>query len=197
MQIILAIIITLTLLLIVLFSYNLFKSTTLGEEHVQEHLEEPVRLTNNAVEMAPTEIPEEVDTIMQRKTDIIYDNGTFDNSDLIQEYIQKGNTIFQPGTAQGVTTTSSAYHSNFTLAQPGMYMEYSVPLNGRAYNADEALARKQQHRSSMNKRAIDGAVRSTKNIYKKFFTDELKENENREWWSAEAQEFETDYRPYY
>jgi hypothetical protein len=189
----LAITIILTILVIGLFLYNGYLLNSSGEEH----LEEPVRLTNKAVLMAPTETPPEVDGMDQRKTDIIYENSALDNSDMIQDYIQKGSSIFQPGTAQGVTTTSSAQHSNFTLAQPGMYMEYSVPINGRGYNADEALARKQQHRSSMNKRAIDGAVRSTRNIYQKYFTDELNENEEREWWTAEAQPIETDFRPYY
>lgn len=172
------------------------------EDHVREHdrrehLEEPVRLDNKAIDMAPREIPPEVDTIDQRITDIIYPNDTMDNSDIVQGYLQKGSSIFQPGTAQGVTTTSSANHSNFTLAQPGMYNQYSVPLNPRGYNADEALARKQQHRGNMNKRAIDGMVRSTRNVFQKYFTDELRENENREWWSAEAQPIETDFRPYY
>lgn len=141
-----------------------------------------------------------VDTLFQRHTDLDMTDvarDDLDNSDFVQLAMQKGSTIFQPNTAQGVTASSSAYHSNFKLAQPGMYMEYSVPINQRGYNADEALSRAQQHRSSINKRAIDGAVRSTRNIYERFFQNELNENEQREWWSAEAQPFETDFRPYY
>lgn len=185
------------IVLFVALIFMAYKSMTNNNSVSQEHLEEPIRLDNKAVDMAPTELPPEVDTINQRITNIIYPNDTLDNSDAVQNYLQKGSSIFQPGTAQGVTTTSSANHSNFTLAQPGMYNQYSVPLNPRGYNADEALARKQQHRGNMNKRAIDGMVRSTRNVFQKYFTDELKENENREWWSAEAQPIETDFHPYY
>jgi hypothetical protein len=195
------IIIVLLIILVLIAARSMLLEHGRDDDHApardKEHLEEPVRLDNKAIDMAPREIPTEVDTIDQRITDIIYPNDTMDNSDVVQGYLQKGSSIFQPGTAQGVTTTSSANHSNFTLAQPGMYNQYSVPLNPRGYNADEALARKQQHRGNMNKRAIDGMVRSTRNVFQKYFTDELRENENREWWSAEAQPIETDFRPYY
>jgi hypothetical protein len=186
-----------------------------------EHMEEPREITSSVVDTAGDVrdahmlintdenvfsqygnigTSNNVDTLFQRNTDLDMTNvapDDLDNSDFVQEYIQKGSSIFQPNTAQGVTASSSAYHSNFKLAQPGMYMEYSVPINPRGYNADEALARKQQHRASINKRAIDGAVRSTRNIFNRFFQNELSENEEREWWSAEAQNFETDFRPYY
>jgi hypothetical protein len=192
------IIIVLFIILVLIAARSMLREHDEHDDHDdREHLEEPVRLDNKATHMAPREIPPEVDTIDQRITDIIYPNDTIDNSDVVQGYLQKGSSIFQPGTAQGVTTTSSANHSNFTLAQPGMYNQYSVPLNPRGYTADEALARKQQHRGNMNKRAIDGMVRSTRNVFQKYFTDELKENENREWWTAEAQPIETDFRPYY
>lgn len=119
-----------------------------------------------------------------------------DNSDLIEDFMQKSSSIFQPNTAQGVTATSSAYHSNFTLHEPGMFLQYSTPINSRGYTADEGMSRLQQHRSSINKRAIDGAVRTTKNRFAKFFANELDENEKRVWYSAEAADIETDFRPY-
>lgn len=37
-----------------------------------------------------------------------------------------------------------------------------------------------------NKTATDGRVNTTKKLYEKYFTNELAENEEREWWTAEA-----------
>lgn len=204
---------------IVLVSYitNFPQGLWRSSEDDTEHMEEPRKITTDVVDPDTQQMlintdetalsqygnigtSSNVDTMFQRHTDLDMTDvapDDLDNSDLVQYAMQKGSTIFQPNTAQGVTASSSAYHSNFKLAQPGMYMEYSVPINQRGYNADEALSRIQQHRSSINKRAIDGAVRSTRNIYERFFQNELNENEQREWWSAEAQPFETDFRPYY
>jgi len=189
---------------------------TAGNTGNTEHMEEPREITNSTVskdgqilidtdENALSQYGNigtsgDIDTLFQRKTDLDMTDVTpddLDNSDFVQESIQKGSSIFQPNTAQGVTASQAAYHSNFKLAQPGMYMEYSVPINPRGYTADEALARKQQHRADINKKAIDGAVRSTRNIFNRFFQNELNENEEREWWTAEAANFETDFRPYY
>jgi hypothetical protein len=187
-----------------------------GQTEQTEYMEEPRKITNSVVSddghlLIDTDdvslsqygnigTSSDVDTLFQRHTDLDMTNvapDDLDNSDFVQDSMQKGSSIFQPNTAQGVTASQAAYHSNFKLAQPGLYMEYSVPINPRGYTADEALARKQQHRADINKKAIDGAVRSTRNIYERFFQNELNENENTEWWSAEAAEFETDFRPYY
>ena len=180
-----------------------------------EHMEEPKEITTDVAtadgqmlidtadgDLSPygnITVSGDVDTLFQRKTtldmtDVKPDD--LDNSDMVQIAMQRGSSIFQPNTAQGTTASQAGYHSNFKLAQPGMYMEYSVPINPRGYTADEALARLQQHRSEINKKAIDGAVRSTRNVFEKYFVNELKENEDREWWSAEAQPMETDFRPY-
>lgn len=198
------------------FPKSLWDSITPGSSGTSEHMEEPRKITTSTVsdtgqllidtdENALSQYgnigtSNNVDTLYQRHTDLDMTNvapDDLDNSDFVQDAMQKGSSIFQPNTAQGVTASRAAYHSNFTLAQPGMYMEYSVPINPRGYNADEALARKQQHRADINKKAIDGAVRSTRNIFNRFFQNELQENENNDWWSAEAAEFETDFRPYY
>jgi hypothetical protein len=180
-----------------------------------EHMEEPKEITTEVAtpdgqmlidtadgDLSPygnITVSGDVDTLFQRKTtldmtDVKPDD--LDNSDMVQSAMQRGSSIFQPNTAQGTTASQAGYHSNFKLAQPGMYMEYSVPINPRGYTADEALARLQQHRSEINKKAIDGAVRNTRNVFEKYFVNELKENEDREWWSAEAQPMETDFRPY-
>jgi hypothetical protein len=144
----------------------------------------------------------DIDSMTQRQTALdwaqasgVADN-ELDNSDLVEDFMNKGSSIFQPNTAQGVTSTKSAYHSNFTLHEPGLAMQYSTPVNSRGYTADEGLSRLQQHRSSVNKRAIDGAVRTTRNRFAKFFRNELDETEKRVWYSAEASDIETDFRPY-
>jgi len=145
----------------------------------------------------------DIDKLSHRNADMEYNNisDLYDNSDIIDSVIHNHSSTFQPNHAQGVTPTTSAYHSNFKLAEPGRTdvdnLEYMTPLNDKAISADEALARKQQHRASINKRAIDGAVRTTKNKFQRIFQDELDENEEREWWSAESTKFETDFNHYY
>lgn len=119
-----------------------------------------------------------------------------DNSAAVEEAISRGNTVFQPS-MQGVSTTSSAMLSNFNLAEPGPIPDFAIPLNNRATSVDENLARKMQHRGAMNKKAIDGAVRATRNLYEKYFRNELDENERKEWWTAQAQDMETDFMPPY
>lgn len=186
-----------------------------GKPNASEHMEEPKEITTNVAtadgqmlidtaddDLSPygnITLSGDVDTLFQRKTTLDMTNvkpDDLDNSDMVQIAMQRGSSIFQPNTAQGTTASQAGYHSNFKLGQPGMYMEYSVPINPRGYTADEALARLQQHRSEINKKAIDGAVRNTRNVFEKYFVNELKENEDREWWSAEAQPMETDFRPY-
>jgi hypothetical protein len=198
-----------------LFGIGMHKSSNNGGNSTREHMEEPREITNDAVsedgqmlidtddralsQFGNISTSGNVDTLFQRHTDLDMTDvkaDDLDNSDIVQEAIQRGSSIFQPNTAQGTTASQAGYHSNFKLAQPGMYMEYSVPINPRGYSADEALARLQQHRAEINKKAIDGAVRSTRNVFEKYFVNELNENEDREWWSAEAQSFETDFRPY-
>lgn len=123
-------------------------------------------------------------------------SNVIDNSAAVEEAISRGNTVFQPS-AQGVSTTSSAMLSNFNLAEPGPIPDFSIPLNNRATSVDESLARKMQHRGAMNKKAIDGAVRTTKNKFQQLFRNELDENEGQNWWSAQAQDIETDFLPPY
>lgn len=121
------------------------------------------------------------------------ENDNIDNADIVEEALARGNAVFQPNRV-GVSTTNNAQLSNFNLGEPGIMSEYNIPQTN-TITADEMLARKQQHRASINKKAIDGKIRSTKNIYKKYFENELEENERRVWWSAEAAEFSTDFDP--
>lgn len=152
----------------------------------------------------------DVDSTYQRRADLVLSGSSgssgkspiddIDNSDVVDSALLKHSSLFLPAHATGVTPTSSAYMSNFTLGEPDpatASIQYTVPLDDSAFNLDQALARGQQHRASINKRAIDGAVRATKNLYKRVFGNELAENENREWWSSQSTDFETDFRPYY
>jgi hypothetical protein len=145
-------------------------------------------------------VSNDVDSTYQMQSDLFYgDTKTIDNSDVINTSLLRGSSLFLPNHAQGVTTTSSALLSSFTLAEPDPItntLSYTTPMDDSAYNLDQALARKQQHRSAMNKKAIDGAVRSTKNAFQRVFKNELAETEARDWWSSEATDFETDFRAY-
>ncbi len=107
----------------------------------------------------------------QRSNEI--DNNEIDNNDVIDYVITKGTQL-----------PTIIMNDNKFLASTG------------EENIDELLTRKQVHRSNMNRTALDGKVRSTRAIYEKYFTSELDENDDRVWWSSEAQESENDYNPY-
>jgi hypothetical protein len=145
----------------------------------------------------------DIDSMGQRNIDLELspvDTTEFDNTDIVESAIAKHSSNFQPDRAHGFSSSNSAYLSNMTLGEPdpnGNNLRYTVPLNDFAYDLDESLSRGQQYRASINKRAIDGAVRSTKNIFQRFFNNEMDENEKRVWYSAEAQDLETDFRSYY
>jgi hypothetical protein len=185
-----------------------------------EHLESPVIVDDKMIqpdgiqnynyddrkysEYGNISMARDIDSMEQRSIDLVLpddkSNAGWDNSDLVEASIDKHSSNFQPDRAHGFSSTNSAYLSNMTLGEPNPLMpptNYTVPLNDFAYDLDESLSRGQQYRASINKRAIDGAVRSTRNVFQKSFTNELDENEAREWWSAESTKFETDFRPYY
>lgn len=149
-------------------------------------------------------LPRDIDSVEQRRIDLdlrgLNQSTTIDNSDAVEDAVSRFSSTFQPSNSQGVTSTSSAELAGTTLGEPErqrLLLAYSVPFNDGAYDLDESLARGQQHRGTINKRAIDGAVRSTKNVFQRTLQNELDENEEREWWSAESTKFETDFHPYY
>ena len=116
-------------------------------------------------------------------------NNQIDNADVIELAITRGTSLFQPQPKNGFTSLKGLIDGNDNL------YGYTIPLTGQQ-DVDELLARKQAQRGIMNKRSLDGAVRSTKKIFVKYLTDELAENEKRVWWSSEAQDLETDWNPY-
>lgn len=130
------------------------------------------------------------------------DAGEMDNADVVTRFITGGADTYVPEEA-----SSQSYYKVYDLAYPkhpgyemgsGSDLLYgqSVPLNENGINNDDKLSRGQMHRSQMNKRAIDGAVRATRNQFEKYFGNELDENEKREWWSHQADDVETDYQYY-
>ena len=130
-------------------------------------------------------LSDDADMTMQ-EVPVNFGNNTYDNLDVIESSITRGTSLF-PSEQVGFSTLEG---------DPDMLNRYqNIALSGQQ-NIDELLARKQAQRSTMQKRSLDGAVQATKNLYSKYFTEELNENENREWWSSEASEIETDFTPY-
>lgn len=123
-----------------------------------------------------------------------YDN--VDNQDEIDKYLESGFSTFQPEYSEGISTTNNALDENFYLGEPET-KKYTTAYNPKSYDFNEAFVRKQQQTSSINKQATDGSIRSTKAIFDKYFRNELDYQESKDWWSAEAQDFETNFSPYY
>lgn len=65
------------------------------------------------------------------------------------------------------------------------------------YDVDIGITERARYLGGKNKAAIDGAVRSGRYLFEKYYADELKENEDRDWWSAQAQPLETDFWSFY
>jgi hypothetical protein len=124
----------------------------------------------------------------------------FDNADIVAEVVGRGNTVFQP-IGLGVSDTTSAQMSPFVLGAPSGVgvlddnTQFNNPQNNKN-SIDELLGRAQQHRGAINKKAIDGHVRSTRHLYQKYFTAELDENSNRDWYGNSGTELETDFTTY-
>lgn len=133
---------------------------------------------------------EDIDMTKQEEAPMprLFLDNTIDNSDVIEMAITKGTTLFQPN--------GTGFSPLKGIADiPKHFNDYDIPLSGQQ-NVDEMLSRKQQQRAATNKRALDGAVRATKELYNKYFQEELDENEKRVWYSSEAQDIETDWNPY-
>jgi hypothetical protein len=117
-----------------------------------------------------------------------------DNQDVVNRAI-RGQISPHTPLERGVSPSSSATMTNFYLGDKHSNINPIIrePYEVKALDMDEILARKQQHAGDKNRKALDGKIRSTKNIYQRFFADECDQNEKRVWWSAEADDYETDY----
>lgn len=118
------------------------------------------------------------------------DNSYIDNSDVVEQSISGGDSVFQP-MMQGTSATSAGQLGNFAMGRPGKSVLHDIPQTNLA-SADELIARKQAHNLDLSRRALEGAVRSTRNKFDKYFQNELAECEELVWWSAEAST-DTDY----
>lgn len=140
-------------------------------------------------------VPEkDIDTMLQRKYIPLpkeIDKKNIDNSDVIERAIEGYITQHTPN-GIGVSDSTSATLTKRYLKEPEEQF-VREPYQARAYDADEASARRQQHRGDIEKKAIDGSVRSTKNRFAKYFREELDQNEGRVWWSAESKKYDTDF----
>lgn len=130
----------------------------------------------------------DIDMTEQQIQNMKFNGVSIDNSDVIEMAITRGTTLFQPD-GKGFSPLRG------NVETPSMFANYNTVLSGKQ-NVDEMLARKQQQRANINKRAIDGTVRDTRTFYDKFYKNELDENEKRVWYSSESQDIETDWNPY-
>jgi hypothetical protein len=143
----------------------------------------------------------DIDTMKQQKLDMnITPSNDIDNSDVVASVVGRGNTVFQPA-GTGSTTSNAGQMSKFSLAGPSglPYLDESPAYDIAQVDKnslDELLTRAAVHRGSLAKRSLDGYVRSTRNIYQKYFADELNENSNREWWGNTGDKLETDFTAY-
>lgn len=134
----------------------------------------------------------QIDPRLQRQWGIPGEDDSYiDNSDVVEQSISGGDSVFQP-MMQGTSATSAGQLGNFAMGRPGKSVLHDIPQTNLA-SADELIARKQAHNLDLSRRAIEGTVRSTRNKFDKYFQNELAECEGLVWWSAEASEADTDY----
>jgi hypothetical protein len=137
-------------------------------------------------------VPEkDIDTLQQRKFIPAKLGDEIDNQNVMEKAISGMLTTHTP-TEPSWSTSNTGTMTGFYLNKPSKtYIQEAY--ENRAMDADEAIARKQEHHGDMNRKALDGKIRSTKNIYEKYFVPELDQNEKRVWWSSEAEDHETTF----
>jgi len=123
----------------------------------------------------------------KQEVDVDGEDNSLDNEDTIDQVITRGTSLFH---SKPDSFSPTVNHNSFDMKK-----KYNIGLTGKQ-DVDEMLARKQSQRGALNRDAMTGAARHTANTYKNSFTDELDENEQRVWWSSEAQPLETDWTPY-
>lgn len=115
---------------------------------------------------------------------------TFDNSQLFDNMMNQS-SMFTPNEAHSrdyQNVKDRSWYSKFFQQPQNINVEgITIPINERGVNADDSLTRRQIARGDINKNALDGAVRATKNLFNRLYTHELAENYAREWWSGEGE----------
>ena len=143
--------------------------------------------------------------VTETTRDIAMDNPELDNTDVVRTYTEGGaSRTYVPQEAASkdffsVRDLTYPKHPGFvtgTGPSDVLYSEYQVPLSDRAINIDDKMARKQHHRAEMNKKAIDGAVRTGRNYFERFFANELAESGTYPWWEGDATDKESDFKYY-
>src|SRR6185437_13424313 len=110
--------------------------------------------TSEDIDMTRQEIP-------KGEYGLIGRNNQIDNADVVEEAITRGVSLFHPD--------GSGFSPLKGIANiPHHFDKYDIPLSGQQ-DIDEMLSRKQQQRASTNKRALDGSVRATRELYNKYF----------------------------
>lgn len=114
-----------------------------------------------------------------------------DNSDVFDDLFNNGSSTHVPleADSRGFHNVKDRtwYMNHFQDPQNiTAYAEHSTPRNDRAINADDMLTRRQLHIGDINKKAIDGAVRGTRQQFEHLYTHELAENYARDWWDGEG-----------
>jgi len=155
---------------------------------------------SNDLQVEDQRYPNELQPVGQ-KSDYQFGHDEIDNADVVNQFVTGGANSHVSG-----EITSANFYNVHDLAYPkkaGEKIGYAkpdlvygshLPLNNDAISIDDKLTRGQIHRSEMNKRAIDGQVRATRDKFSKYFTDELGEAEASEWWNNQAEDEETDYK---
>jgi hypothetical protein len=157
-------------------------------------------LKNRHLNYADGEYPNELRPAGD-KSDYQFGNNELDNADVVNQFITGGAQTH----VTGEVTSANFYEvrdlvypkkagERIGYAKPDIVYGSHLPLNDEAISIDDKLTRGQIHRSEMNKRAIDGAVRSTRDQFNKYFANELPEAEAAEWWNNQAEDAETDYK---
>ncbi len=135
---------------------------------------------------------DEVDYMGQTDVkNLTFDHSTeIDNGDVF-ESVFSGDTMYSPLEAYSrdfYNIKDREWYTKFFQTPQNIVVpsDYAIPLNEGGTNADAGLARRQMFRGEMNKKAIDGMVRSTRNLNERLYTHELAENYAREWASNQG-----------
>lgn len=130
----------------------------------------------------------DIDMTRQQRFTSFKKSNFIDNSDVIEEVLSGGSSLFQPN-GGGYSPVNAVYR------QPKKFNSYLTPLTG-SQNVDELLARKMQQRGTMNYQSMTGTARVNKDIYQKYYFEELNENQHKNWFSSGSYDLETDWQPY-
>jgi Ca2+/Na+ antiporter len=113
-----------------------------------------------------------------------------DNSEVFDNILNQS-SMFSPNEAHSrdyYNVEDRAWYSKHFQQPQNITVEgLTIPINERGVNADDSLTRRQITRGEINKKATDGRVRATKNLFQRFFKNEQAESYATEWWGGEGE----------